>query len=58
MNQFFFHVKANSKKHCIPHCVGGRCDPVIPATEGCARSVLMRHRPWIKIFQKKEDSNM
>jgi hypothetical protein len=58
MNQFFFHMKANSKKHCIPHWVGGSCNPVFPTTEGHARSVLMRHRQWMKLFRKKEDSDL
>ena len=64
MNQFFFHQKAKSNKrgatrlHCIPHYVGGSCDPVFPPTEGYARSVLIRYRPWIKIFRRKEDTRL
>jgi hypothetical protein len=58
MNQFFFHQKVNSNKRCIPHYVGGSCDPVFPATEGYARSVLIRFRPWIKIFRTKDDKSL
>jgi hypothetical protein len=58
LNQFFFHQKVNKKRHCIPHYVGGSCDPVFPATEGYARSVLIRYRPWIRIFRRKEDKGL
>jgi hypothetical protein len=59
MNEYFFHSKVNTnQKRCIPHYVGGSCDPVFPATEGYARSVLIRYRPWMKIFRKKEDKSL
>jgi hypothetical protein len=60
MDEFFFHEKAKSPRrlHCIPHYVGGSCDPVFPATEGYARSVLIRYRPWIRIFRSKDDKSL
>jgi hypothetical protein len=61
MDEFFFHEKARSRQgatlHCIPHHVGRSCDPVFLVTEGCTRSALMRHRPWMRIFRSKKDNS-
>jgi hypothetical protein len=46
----YFHLKKNSKggKLIIPHYVGGRSQPVYPASEGFARATFLIHSAWHK----------
>jgi hypothetical protein len=51
----YFDKKKNSAKigrdNCkiiIPHYVGGRSQPVFPATEGFAKATFIIHKPWHK----------
>ena len=48
LDEYFHFVKRNYRgKKIIPHYVGGRSQPVYPATEGFARATFIIHKPWI-----------
>ena len=48
LDQFFDHVHNRGGNATVPHYVGGRSQPVYPATEGYARASLIIHKPWHK----------
>jgi hypothetical protein len=48
VDQLFDHMYNRGGNATVPHYVGGRSQPVYPATEGYAQASLIIHKPWHK----------
>jgi len=56
LDEYFEYTKNTNKEvKTVPHYVGGSSNPTYPATEGYARSVILKYSPWIGKFDGTQD---